>query len=98
MEINEPKALMKIVFILTMLCALNAFAADPPKGDKKTPERSEVPERIPRPKPSRDALPKHVEKNSNPGGCPKFEYKEKQGKIVCLDKATGADKPKPPAK
>jgi hypothetical protein len=99
MEINEPRVLMKIVFIVTMLCALNAFAADPPKaGDKKTPERSAVPERITRPKPSPDSLPQPVEKNSNPGACPKFEYKEKPGKIVCMDKATGGDKPKPPAK
>jgi hypothetical protein len=99
MEINEPRVLMKIVFIVTMLCALNAFAADPSKaGDKKAPERSAVPERITRPKPSPDSLPQPVEKNSNPGACPKFEYKEKPGKIVCMDKATGGDKPKPPAK
>jgi hypothetical protein len=99
MEINEPRVLMKIVFIVTMLCAVNAFAADPPKaGDKKAPERSAVPERITRPKPSPDSLPQPVEKNSNPGACPKFEYKEKPGKIVCMDKATGGDKPKPPAK
>ena len=99
MEINGPRALMKIVLMMTLLCAVNAFASDAPKaGDKKAPERSAVPERITRPKPSPNSLPQHVEKNSNPGGCPKFEYKEKPGKIVCMDKATGADKPKPPAK
>jgi hypothetical protein len=43
-------------------------------------------------------LPQHVEKNSNPDACPKFEYKEKPGKIVCMQKATGPEKPKPAAK
>jgi hypothetical protein len=43
-------------------------------------------------------LPQQVEKNSNPNACPKFEYKDKPAKIVCLEKATGNDKPKPAAK
>jgi hypothetical protein len=43
-------------------------------------------------------LPQHVEKDSNPNACPKFEYKEKPGKIVCMQKATGPEKPKPAAK
>jgi hypothetical protein len=73
--------------------------SDAPKADdKKKPERSAVPERIPRPKATPDSLPQHVEKNSNPDACPKFEYKEKPGKIVCMQKATGPEKPKPAAK
>ena len=90
---------MKLVFLGLILMAFNANAADPPKADdKKKPERSAVPERITRPKPTPDSLPQHVEKNSNPDACPKFEYKEKPNKIVCLQKATGPEKPKPPAK
>jgi hypothetical protein len=88
---------MKFIFILAMLFAFNAQANDPPKADGKKPERSEVPERITRPKSTPDSLPHAVEKNSNPDACPKFEFKEKQAKIVCLQKATGADKPKPAA-
>jgi hypothetical protein len=89
---------MKFILVLAMLFAFNAQANDPPKGDdKKKPERSEIPEKITRPKPSPDSLPHAVEKNSNPDACPKFEFKEKEGKIVCLIKATGADKPKPAA-
>ena len=80
---------MKFIFVLTMFFAFNAEASDPPKA---------VPERITRPKPSPDSLPQQVEKNSNPNACPKFEYKDKPAKIVCLQKATGNDKPKPPAK
>ena len=90
---------MKFVFLGIILMAFNANAADAPKADdKKKPERSAVPERITRPKPTADSLPQHVEKNSNPSACPKFEYKEKPGKIVCLEKATGPEKPKPAAK
>jgi hypothetical protein len=89
---------MKFAVILAMLFALNAEANDAPKaGDKKKPERSEVPEKITRPKPTPDSMPKPVTKNSNPDACPKFEYKESQAKIVCLNKAVGADKPKPAA-
>lgn len=88
---------MKFIFILAMLFAFNAQANDPPKADGKKPERSEVPERITRPKSTPDSLPHAVEKNSNPDACPKFEYKEKPAKIVCLQKATGAEKPKPAA-
>ena len=88
---------MKFILILAMLFAFNAQANDPPKADGKKPERSEVPERITRPKSTPDSLPHAVEKNSNPDACPKFEFKEKQAKIVCLQKATGADKPKPAA-
>jgi hypothetical protein len=84
--------------VLTMFFAFNAEASDPPKADGKKAERSAVPERITRPKPSPDSLPQQVEKNSNPNACPKFEYKDKPAKIVCLEKATGNDKPKPPAK
>ena len=69
---------MKFVFLGVILMAFNANAADAPKADdKKKPERSAVPERIPRPKATPDSLPQHVEKNSNPDACPKFEYKEK---------------------
>jgi hypothetical protein len=90
---------MKLVFLGVILMAFNASAADAPKADdKKKPERSAVPERIPRPKATPDSLPQHVEKNSNPDACPKFEYKEKPGKIVCMQKATGPEKPKPAAK
>ena len=90
---------MKFVFLGIILMAFNANAADAPKADdKKKPERSAVPERITRPKPTADSLPLHVEKNSNPDACPKFEYKEKPNKIVCLQKATGPEKPKPAAK
>jgi hypothetical protein len=90
---------MKLVFLGLILMAFNANAADAPKADdKKKPERSAVPERIPRPKATPDSLPQHVEKDSNPNACPKFEYKEKPGKIVCMQKATGPEKPKPAAK
>ena len=90
---------MKLVFLGLSLMAFNANAADAPKADdKKKPERSAVPERITRPKATPDSLPQHVEKNSNPDACPKFEYKEKPNKIVCLQKATGPEKPKPAAK
>ncbi len=89
---------MKFILILAMTLVFNAQASDPPKGDGKKPERSAVPERITRPKAKPDDLPQPVEKNSNSGACPKFEYKEKPAKIVCLEKATGNDKAKPPAK
>ena len=42
----------------------------------------------------KENVPQHVEKNSNPSACPKFEYKEKPAKIVCLEKAKGPEKPK----
>lgn len=89
---------MKFIFILAMLLVFNAQASDPPKGDGKKPERSAVPERITRPKAKPADLPQSVEKNSNPGACPKFEYKEKPAKIVCMEKAMGPEKPKPAAK
>ena len=89
---------MKFLIALTLLLAFNAQASDPPKGDGKKPERSAVPERITRPKAKPADLPQCVEKNSNPGACPKFEYKEKPAKIVCMEKATGPEKPKPAAK
>lgn len=90
---------MKLVFLGVILMAFNANAADAPKADdKKKPERSAVPERIPRPKATPDSLPQHVKKNSNSDACPKFEYKENTGEIVCLQKATGPEKPKPAAK
>ena len=86
---------MKYALILAMLCAVNAFANDAPKADdKKKPERTAVPEKITRPKPTPDSLPQAVSKNSNPDACPKFEYKEKGGKIVCLQKSAAAEKPK----
>jgi hypothetical protein len=89
---------MKLLIILAMLGAANVHANDAPKaGDKKAPERSAVPEKITRSKSTPDSLPQPVEKNSNPDACPKFEYKEKPGKIVCLIKSTGGDKPKPAA-
>lgn len=87
---------MKFAVILAMLFAFNAFASDAPKADdKKKPERSAVPEKITRPKSNSDSLPQPVEKKSNSDACPKFEYKEKQGKIVCMQKATGSEKSKP---
>ena len=91
--------LMKFVLALVMLFALNAHASDPPKkgDDKKSVERSAVPERIARPKPTPDSLPQRVEKKEAGEACSKFEYKEKPAKIVCMDKATG-EKPKPAAK
>jgi hypothetical protein len=88
---------MKYALILLMLFAGNAFANDPPKADDKKPERSAVPEKITRPKSTPDSLPQAVAKNSNPDACPKFEYKEKPAKIVCLIKSANADKPKPAA-
>ena len=89
---------MKFLIALTLLLAFNAQASDPPKGDGKKPERSAVPERITRPKPKPADLPQAVEKDGTPGACPKFEYKEKPAKIVCMEKATGPEKPKPAAK
>ena len=91
--------LMKIVFVLVTLFALNANASDPPKkgDDKKSVERSAVPERITRPKSTSDSLPQLVEKKEAGEGCSKFEYKEKPAKIVCMDKAVG-EKPKAAAK
>lgn len=89
---------MNYALICVALLALNAQAADAPKADdKKKTERSVVPEKITRPKSTPDSLPQPVNKNSNPEACPKFEFKEKDGKIVCLQKAVGADKPKPDA-
>jgi hypothetical protein len=87
--------LMKFVFVLAMLFALNAHASDPPKkgDDKKSVERSAVPERITRPKSTPDSLPQPVEKKEAGEACSKFEYKEKPAKIVCLYKAVG-EKPK----
>jgi len=57
-----------------------------------------VPERIPRPKPTAGSLTQYVENSSNPSSFPKSVYKAKPGKIVCLEKATGPEKPKPAAK
>ncbi len=90
---------MKFLVIFAMLFAFNAQANDPPKkGDEKQkPERSAVPERITRPKPTPDSLPQPVEKKAAGEGCAKFEYKEKPNKIVCLIQAKGNDKPKPAA-
>jgi hypothetical protein len=91
-EVNMNHAL-----IIVLLFAGNAFANDPPKADDKKPERSAVAEKITRPKSTPDSLPQAVAKNSNPDACPKFEYKEKGGKIVCLQKSAAAEKPKPAA-
>jgi hypothetical protein len=90
---------MKFVLILAMLFAFNAQANDAPKkGDEKQkPERSAVPERITRPKSTPDSLPQPVEKKAPGEGCAKFEFKEKQSKIVCLIQAKGNEKPKPAA-
>jgi hypothetical protein len=96
--LSIKEEIMKFALILVMLFAFNAEASDAPKADdKKAPERSAVPEKITRPKAKPDDLPQPVAKNSNPDACPKFEYKEKPAKIVCLQKAVGADKPKPAA-
>lgn len=89
---------MKFILILAMMLVFNAEASDPPKGDAKKPERSAVPERITRPKAKPGDLPQPVEKNSSSGACPKFEYKEKPAKIVCMEKAMGNDKSKPATK
>ena len=56
---------MKLLIILTMLGAVNAYASDAPKAnDKKAPERSVVPERITRPKSTPESLPQPLEKKS----------------------------------
>ena len=89
---------MKFILILAMTLVFNAQASDSPKGDGKKPERSAVPERITRPKAKPDELPQQTEKRGAGEGCSKFEYKEKPAKIVCLNKATGNEKAKPPAK
>ena len=91
--------LMKFVFVLAMFVALNAHASDPPKkgDDKKSGERSAIPERITRPKSMPDSLPQPVEKKEAGEVCSKFEYKEKPAKIVCMDKAVG-EKPKAASK
>ena len=89
---------MKYALILVAFFALNASASDAPKADdKKKPERSAVPEKITRAKATPDSLPQPVAKKEPGDGCAKFEYKEKGGKIVCLNKAAGGDKPKPAA-
>jgi hypothetical protein len=90
---------MKHALILAAFFAFNALAADTPKADdKKKPERSSVPEKITRPKVKSDSLPQPVRKREPGDGCAKFEFKENDGKIVCMNKATGSDKPKPPTK
>jgi hypothetical protein len=90
---------MKLLIILSMLGAVNAYASDPPKAnDKKAPERSVVPERITRPKSTPESLPQPLEKKSTLDVCPKYEYKERDSKIVCLIKPAGGEKPKPAAK
>jgi hypothetical protein len=85
---------MKYLPLLLLLLAFSANASDAPKAGDKKKERSEVPEKIPRPKASPDALPQHVEKSSNGESCTKFEYKESGKKVVCLIPATGPAKPK----
>jgi len=90
---------MKLVFLGIILMAFNANAVDAPKADdKKKPERSAVPERITRPKATPESLPQPLEKKSVLEVCPKYEYKERDSKIVCLIKPAGGEKPKPAAK
>ena len=90
---------MKLVFLGIIMMAFNANAADAPKADdKKKPERSAVPERITRPKATQESLPQPLEKKSVLEVCPKYEYKERDSKIVCLIKPAGGEKPKPAAK
>ena len=90
---------MKLVFLGIILMAFNANAADAPKADdKKKPERSAVPERITRPKATPESLPQPLETKSVLEVCPKYEYKERDSKIVCLIKPAGGEKPKPAAK
>jgi len=90
---------MKLVFLGIILMAFNAKAADAPKADdKKKAERSAVPERITRPKATPESLPQPLEKKSVLEVCPKYEYKERDSKIVCLIKPAGGEKPKPAAK
>ena len=90
---------MKFLFLGIILLAFNANAADPPKADDKNkPERSAVPERITRPKATPESLPQPLEKKSVLEVCPKYEFKEKNSKIVCLINPAGGEKPKPAAK
>ena len=89
---------MKFILILAMTLVFNAQASDPPKGDAKKPERSAVPERITRPKATPESLPQPLEKKSVLEVCPKYEFKEKNSKIVCLINPAGGEKPKPAAK
>ena len=90
---------MKLVFLGIILMAFNAKAADAPKADdKKKAERSAVPERITRPKATPESLPQPLEKKSVLEVCPKYEFKEKNSKIVCLINPAGGEKPKPAAK
>jgi hypothetical protein len=86
-----------LVFLLTIFMALNATAADAPKTDDKKKPQSWPPERVTRPKPT---LPqpnlmdgKPAEKSGDPAPCNKFEYKESSGKIQCMNKALGSEKP-----
>jgi hypothetical protein len=87
----------QLVFLLTIFMALNATAADAPKTDDKKKLQSWPPERLTRPKPT---LPqpnlmdgKPAEKSGDPAPCNKFEYKESSGKIQCMNKALGSEKP-----
>ncbi len=89
---------MKYALILAAMFAFNATAADAPKADDKKLERSVVPEKITRPKSTPASLPQPVEKKEPGDGCAKFEFKEKDGKIVCLLTQKAPDKPKPAAK
>ena len=87
----------QLVFSLTIFMASNATAADAPKTDDKKKPQSWPPERVTRPKPT---LPqpnlmdgKPAEKSGDPAPCTKFEYKESSGKIQCMNKALGSEKP-----
>ena len=87
----------QLVFLLTIFMAFNATAADAPKTDDKKKPQSWPPERVTRPQP---ALPqptlkdgKPAEKSGDPAPCAKFEYKESSGKIQCMNKALGPEKP-----
>ena len=87
----------QLVFSLTIFMASNATAADAPKTDDKKKLQSWPPECVTRPKPT---LPqpnlmdgKPAEKSGDPVPCTKFEYKESSGKIQCMNKALGSEKP-----
>ncbi|MEY3771864.1 MAG: hypothetical protein RJA08_1510, partial [Pseudomonadota bacterium] len=54
--------------------------------------------RITRPKATPESLPQPLEKKSVLEVCPKYEFKEKNSKIVCLINPAGGEKPKPAAK
>jgi len=80
---------MKFILILAMLFAFNAQANDPPKADGKKPERSEVPERITRPKSTPDSLPHPVEKIATLMLAPSLSSKKNKPKLCAFKRLLG---------